>query len=168
MYRLGLYRNSVVFKHTSQTSLIAEFLNPSHMDENSERSLVTRTSIIGGSVGGLVHAGVAGFLWNHWFDDLWQMLTIKPLNGTYIILGMFLLGFLPVMFYVGEKVISPAIVVAVFLILSGFGSWLTAPVRAPSAVPTPFALYILFWVGIVALAGLIGGFEYRRKRRATG
>ncbi|MEF8852941.1 MAG: hypothetical protein V5A28_11055 [Haloarculaceae archaeon] len=137
------------------------------MAENSERSLLTGASIVGGLVGGLVHAGVAVVLWNHWFDSLWELFSIKPLNGAYLILGMFLLGFVPVLFYVGERVISPAIVVAVFLLLSGFGSWLAGSIRAPSAVPTPFALYILFWVGIVALAGLTGGLEHRQKRQAT-
>ena len=78
---------------------------------------------------------------------------------------MFLLGFVPVLFYVGEKLISPAIIVAVLFLLSGVGSWRAGPVRAPSAVPTAFALYILFWVGIVVFAGLKGGLEYRRRRR---
>lgn len=135
---------------------------------DSKRPLVTRTSIIAGMIGGLVHAGVAVFLWNSWFDNLWEMLAIKPFNGAYVLLGMFLLGFVPVLCYVGEKVISPAIVVAVFLLLTGFGSWLSGQVRAPTAVPTPFALYILFWVAIVPLAGLIGGWEYRRKQQVTG
>ncbi|MEF8843366.1 MAG: hypothetical protein V5A62_17370 [Haloarculaceae archaeon] len=132
----------------------------------SRQSLLTRGSIGGGLVGGLVHTGVAVFLWNYWFDTIWVMLTVKPLNGVYILLGMFLLGFVPVVFYVGEKVVSPGIVVAGFLLLSGLGSWLSGPVRAPSAAPTPFALYILLWVGIVALVGLTGGFEYRRKHRS--
>jgi hypothetical protein len=132
------------------------------------QSIVTRTSIIGGSVGGLAHTALAVLLWNSWFDDLWSMIVAKPLNGAYILLGMFLLGFVPALFYVGEKVISPAIIVTVFLLFSGLGSWLAGQVRPPSAVPTPFGLYILFWVGVVALAGVIGGFEYRRKQRATG
>jgi len=138
------------------------------MVRTSKQSVVTRTSIIGGLVGGLVHAGLAVFLWNNWFDNPWEKLMTKPLNGAYIVLGMFLLGFVPVLFYVGETVVSPAIIVAVFLLLSGLGSWLAGPVRAPSAVPTPFALYILLWVGVVALASLLGGLEYRRKQRVTG
>ncbi|MEF8977731.1 MAG: hypothetical protein V5A39_02510 [Haloarculaceae archaeon] len=137
------------------------------MDGDSGQSLVTRTSIVGGLVGGLVHASIAVVLWNYWFDSIWAMLTTKPLNGVYLLLGMFLLGFVPVVFYVSEKVVSPVIVVVGFLLLSGVGSWLATPVRAPSAAPTPFALYILLWAGIVALAGLTGGFEYRRKHRAT-
>ena len=134
----------------------------------SNQSIITRTSVIGGLVGGLAHTVLAVLLWNNWFDDLWGMLMIKPLNGAYIVLGMFLLGFIPVLFYVGEKIISPAIITAVFLLVSTLGSWLVGPVRPPSAVPTLFGLYILFWIGVVALAGVIGGFEYRRKQRATG
>ncbi|WP_246983354.1 hypothetical protein [Halorientalis marina] len=138
------------------------------MSGDSPRTLVSRASVIWGVVGGIVHAGVATLLWNYWFDNLGEMLTVKPLNGSYIILGMFLLGFVPVLFYVGEGVIAPGIVVAVCLLVSVVGSWLTTPVRAPAAVPTPFALYILFWVGVVVLAGLAGGVEYRRIHRATG
>lgn len=138
------------------------------MARTSKHSIVTRNSIIGGLVGGLVHAALAIVLWNIWFDNLWEMFMTKPLNGAYIILGMFLLGFVPIVFYVGEKVMSPAIIVAVSLLLSGLGSWLAGPVRAPSAVPTPFALYILLWIGVVALASLSGGLEYRRKQKITG
>ncbi|WP_435196567.1 hypothetical protein [Natronomonas sp. EA1] len=137
------------------------------MGVDSTRPLVSRESIIGGVIGGIVHAGVAAFLWNYWLDNLGEIITSKPLNGAYIILGTFLLGFVPVLFYVSAKVISPAIIVSVFLLLSAFGSWLAGPVRAPSAVPTPFALYLLFWVGIVALVGVTGGLEYRREHRAT-
>ena len=133
----------------------------------SKQSIITRTSIIGGLVGGLVHAGLAVFLWNSWFDNLLEMIMIKPFNGAYIVLGMFLLGFIPVLFYVGEKVISPAIIVAVFLLLSGLGSWLAGPVRSPSAVSTPFGLYILLWVGVVALVSFTGKLEYRRKHQAA-
>ena len=137
------------------------------MGRTPEQSIKTKSSIMGGLVGGLAHTGLAVLLWNSWFDDLWGMVMAKPLNGAYILLGMFLLGFIPALFYVGERVISPTIIVAVFLLLSGLGSWLAGSVRPPSAVPTPFALYILAWVGIIALAGVIGGFEYRRKQRAT-
>ena len=137
------------------------------MARTSEQSIITRVSIIGGLIGGLAHTALAVLLWNNWFDNLWGMLMTKPLNGAYIILGMFLLGFIPVLLYVGEKVISPAIIIAVFLLLSTLGSWLAGSVRPPSAVPTLFGLYILFWVGVVALAGVIGGFEYRRKHRTT-
>ena len=134
---------------------------------SSNQSVVTRTSVIGGLVGGLIHMVLAVLLWNNWFDDLWGMLMTKPLNGAYLVLGMFLLGFVPVLFYIGEKIISPGIIIAVFLLVSTLGSWLMGPVRPPSAVPTLFGLYILFWVGVVALVGVIGGFECRRKQRTT-
>lgn len=126
------------------------------------------SSIVSGVAVGLVHAAVAVVLWNHWFDSLWEMLAIKPLNGLYIGLGMFLLGFVPAVFYAGWKVVSPAIIVASFLVLSGFGSWLAGPVLGPSSNPTPFGLYVLFWGGIVLLAGITGRWEFRRKQRGTG
>lgn len=137
------------------------------MDGDPTRSLVTRASITGGVVGGAVHAGVAASLWNHWFDNLGELLATKPLNGVYLVLGMFLLGFIPVLFYVGKRVVAPSVVVGGLLLLSVVGSWLANPVRAPAAVPTPFALYVLSWVFVVALAGVAGGVEYRLKRRAT-
>ena len=137
------------------------------MAPTSEQSIITRVSIVGGLTGGVAHTALAVLLWNNWFDDLWGMLVTKPLNGAYILLGMFLLGFIPALFYVGEKVISPAIIITVFLLISTLSSWLAGPIRPPSAVPTLFGLYILFWIGIAALAGVIGGFEYRRKQRTT-
>lgn len=139
------------------------------MGEASKESLISTSSIIGGLVGGLFHAGVAVFLWNYFgFDNLWELLLIKPFNGMYIFLGMFALGFVPAMFYVGQKSVSPAIVVSVLLLLSGFGSWQAGPVHAPVGGPTPFGLYILFWVAVVALAGLAGEFEQNQKKPATG
>lgn len=117
---------------------------------------------------GLAHAGISVFLWNHWFDNLGEMFAIKPLNGLYLGFGMFLLGFVPALFYAGRKIISPAIIVAGLLVLSVVGSWVAGPVLAPRSVPTPFGLYILFWVGIVALGGISGGLESRRKQRAPG
>lgn len=126
------------------------------------------SSISSGVAAGLVHAGFAVILWNYWFDNLWEMTATKPLNGLYIGFGMFVLGFVPAMFYVRRKVVSPAIIVAVLLVLSVFGSWSAGPVLAPSSNPTPFGLYILFWVGIVVIVVISGQWEFRRKQRATG
>lgn len=138
------------------------------MAGSSKPSLVSRTSVIGGVIGGLVHGAVAVVLWNVFgLDNLWEMLVLKPLNGGYVVLGMFLLGFVPVLFYVGKKTVSPGIVVAGFLLLSVSGSWLMGPVRAPSAGPIPFGLYILLWVGVIALAGLTGRLEDHHKHRTT-
>jgi len=138
------------------------------MDRRSKQSIVTRTSLIGGVVGGLIHGGVAVVLWNAWFENLSEMYMLKPQNAVYYLFGMFLLGFVPVVFLVGQKVRSPAIVVGALLLLSGLASWLAGPVTAPSANPTAFGLYVLLWPGIVALASLTGVWEYRRSHRASG
>lgn len=139
------------------------------MGEDSKQSLVSRTSIIGGLVVGILHAGVAVLLWDYFgFDNLRELIVIKPLIGIYVLLGMFVLGFVPALFYVGRRFISPAFVVGGLLLLSSFGSWLAGTVRAPAGTPTPFGFYILFWVGVVALAGLMGGFERKRKQPAAG
>lgn len=138
------------------------------MSERSAQPLISTTTILSGVVVGLVHAGIAAILWNQWFDNLGELLAIKPLEGLYVGLGMFLLGFVPAVFYAGRKILSPAIIVAVLLVLSVVGSWVAGPVRAPSVSPAPFGLYILFWVGIVVLVGLSGRLELRRKQRAVG
>ena len=138
------------------------------MSEGTPRTLASPTAVVWGVLGGIAHAGVATLLWNYWFDDLGELLTVKPLTGAYIVLGMFLLGFVPVLCYVGERVVAPGIVVGVFLLVSVIGSWLANAVRAPATVPTPFALYILVWVGVVALAGVAGWVEYRRLHRPPG
>jgi len=139
-----------------------------YMIEDPESGLVTRTSLLGGMLGGLVHTGGAVLLWDHLHNSVWEILQSNLSFGLYMILGMFLLGFIPVLFYIGETVISPALVVGVFLVPSAILSWLSGPPRAPNASPSPFALYVLLWVVVLALAGFIGKFEYRRKRQTVG
>jgi hypothetical protein len=139
------------------------------MGEDSTPSLISRTSIIVGLVIGLLHAGVAVLLWDYFgFDNLRELVVIKPLIGGYLLLGMFVLGFVPALFYIGRKFISPAAVVGGLLLLSVLWSFLSGPVRAPAGTPAPFGFYILFWVGVVVLAGLVGGFEHKWKQPATG
>lgn len=115
---------------------------------------------------GLFHAGVAVFLRDYFgFDDLRGLLLIKPLIGMDILLGMSVLGFVPALFYVGQKFISLALVIGGLLLLSASGSWLAGPVRA---TPSPFGFYVVFWIGVVALAGSVGRSEYRWKQPTTG
>lgn len=125
-----------------------------------------RDSAVAGLIGGLLHAGIAVFLWNHFgFDNLWELLILKPLTGGYILLGMFVLGSVPAMFYAGREVISPGFLVAALFLLSGIGSWQALPGGAPRGAPTPFGLYILLWVGVIALVSLAGVVELKRKTR---
>lgn len=74
-------------------------------------------------------------LWNYFgLDDLRELVVVKPLYGMYIILGMFVLGFVPALFYVGQKYVFPAFVVTGSLFVSAIGSWQAGPVRAPVGV----------------------------------
>lgn len=130
---------------------------------------VTLRSIIGGVAVGLLHAGVAVPLWHYFgFDNLGELFLTKPFVGTYVLLGMFVLGFVPALSYIGQRLIAPSVVVGGVLLLSVAGSWLTGTVRAPAGTPTPFGFYILLWVVVIALAGVAGGAEYRWKRPIMG
>ncbi len=138
---------------------------PFDMDGASAGSLRSRRALLAGSVGGLGHAGLAMVLWASFgHDDLGELLAVKPHLGLYILLGMVLLGFVPAVFYVGRRAVSPAVVVGAMLLLTVVGSWFAGPVRAPAGAPTPFGLYILLWVGIVALAAVAGRIEATRRR----
>ncbi|MFB6300648.1 MAG: hypothetical protein ABEH65_10350, partial [Halobacteriales archaeon] len=117
--------------------------------------------LVGPFVVGLGHAVIAVWLWNRWFEKLGDMLAAKPFNALYILLGMFCLGFVPAVLYTHRELISPAAIVTVFLAMSVLGSWLAGPVGAPSAVPTPFAFYILLWIGILIVATISGILEMR-------
>lgn len=123
------------------------------MSSESKPSLITRRSIAAGLIAGLVHAGLAVILWNYFFVHLMEIYAYKPLQVVYMVLGMFVLGFVPSMLYVGGGLVTPAKVVGVFLLLSAIGSWLMHPIRAPFGGPTPFALYVWLWIGVIALAG---------------
>jgi len=131
------------------------------------RSLVSKTSIVGGLIGGLVHAGLSIFLWNYLYESVWEILRVDPFQGVYTILGMFLLGFVPVVIYIDKKVISPAIIIGGLLTFSGISSWLIGPPRAPFGGPTPFGVYILLWVGIIVFAVAMGRHEYRQVQQPT-
>lgn len=139
------------------------------MSDASAQSLRSRRSVFGGAVGGLVHAGVAVVLWDYFgLDSLWELFRLKPLYGLYILLGMVALGAVPALFYVGRRAVSPAVVVALCLVVAGVGSWQTGPARAPVGGPTPFGIYVLGWVGVVGLAALLGTVERSWRRRAAG
>lgn len=139
------------------------------MAENPATSLISWSSLFQGSMGGMLHAGVAVVLWDYFgFDNLGELLLAKPLTGLYILVGMFVLGFVPALCYAGRRFIAPAVVVGGLLLLSTAASWVSGTVRAPAGTPTPFGFYILLWIGVVALAGVLGGIEYTWKRPDTG
>lgn len=121
---------------------------------------VPSTAIVGGLLGGLVHAGLAVTLWTVFgLDDLVELLAVKPFYGLYLFSGMFALGFVPTVFYLARERVLPALVVASFLLLSSVASWRAGPPEAPRGGPTPFAFYILLWLVIIGLAVLVARFE---------
>lgn len=136
------------------------------MSDSSRRSLASTTTIASGVIVGFTHLAVAVLLWNHWFDNLWELTATKPLSGLYLLLGMFSLGFVPTVLYVGRKVVSPAIIVGGSLVIGGAGSALLSAVTAPSAAPTPFALYAFLWAGILLIGIMAGRSEFSRNQQA--
>ncbi|MFB6131942.1 MAG: hypothetical protein ABEJ44_00875 [Halanaeroarchaeum sp.] len=136
------------------------------MSDRNNPTLVSTAPITSAVVLGLAHVGIAVYLWDYWFDSPGAMLAVKPLNAVYFVPGMFLLGFVPAIFSVGLRVVSPTIVAGALLSLAVLGSMVVGPVEAPRAAPTPFGLYILGWVGVVVPGGISGVVEYRRTRRA--
>ena len=120
-----------------------------------------------GLVAGLLHAGVAVFLWDFFlYDDLWELLLVKPPSGAYILIGMFVLGFVPVLSSIRQKSISPVLLVSVLLIVSVYSEW-QGHFTSPFGGPGPFGVYILSWVGVVLLADLAGNVERKLKQRET-
>jgi len=137
------------------------------MAENSETQSTSMAPAISALLAGLLHAGVAIFLWNVFlYDNLWELLLIKPPSGAYVLVGMFALGFVPVLYSITQKSVSPVLLVSVLLIVSVYSEWqgyFTSPVGGPG----PFGVYILSWIGVVLLAGLAGVVERKLTQRET-
>lgn len=125
---------------------------------------------IAGVVGaGIAHAVLAALLWDYvGHDSLVELWAVKPLNGLYIGLGLFLLGAVPAALYVEREVVSPGVIVVGLLVASTAATVVSGPARAPAGGPTPFGLYVLAWIGVLALAGLSARVEARRGRRLSG
>jgi|SRR6056297_979081 len=137
------------------------------MAENSEKPSISMAPAICRLVAGLLHAGVAIFLWNFFsYDNLWELLLVKPPSGAYILIGMFALGFVPVLYSMTQKSISPVLLVSVLLIVSVYSEW-QGYFTSPFGGPGPFGVYILSWIGVVLLAGLAGNIELKLKQRET-
>jgi len=136
------------------------------MSEDTEQPFISRTAAITSTVAGVLHAGVSVFFWNHFYETIGEILSFNLLSGAYLLIGMFALGFVPVACSITQKSISPVILVSVSLIVSVYTEW---QVHQSPAFGGPgfFGMYIIFWVGVVLLAGLAGYLEVKLKQRAT-
>ena len=122
---------------------------------------------VGGSAG-LVHAGIAALLWTDFgFENLLAVFATEPLYVSYVVLGMVLLGSIPGILYVRLHTVSPLLLVGSLLTLSTVLTWQTHRTGATPVDPTPFGWYILLWIGIVAVSGLIGGIETALRHRSA-
>lgn len=95
-----------------------------------------------------------------------MILSYNLLLGACLLIGMFALGFIPVAYSTTQKSISPVLLVSVSLIVSVHTEW-QAHLSPAFGGPGFFGMYIIFWVGVVLLAGLAGYFEVKLKQRAT-
>jgi hypothetical protein len=136
------------------------------MTDGSSGPLLTKASVISGLVGGLAHTGVAALIWQQGGVSLWAFVFEEPYNlaAMYLGLGVFSLGFVPALLYVGREVTSPAKVIVGFLLFSMVGSWLLGRPRPPATGLTMFGLYLFVWVIPVGFAVVAADIEYRQKR----
>jgi hypothetical protein len=120
----------------------------------------TGRSIFIGTLAGVTHGIVGLALWNLFeFESLRGMLSTEPLFLTYMLAGMFALGFVPGLLYAAWRSVSPGLVIGALLCLSSYGTWTTVRSGATPVDPTPFGWYALLWVGIVLLAAGSGWAE---------
>ncbi|WP_251343781.1 hypothetical protein [Haloplanus halophilus] len=121
-----------------------------------------------GGTAGIVHAGIAALLWTYFgFEDLLATAATEPLYVGYVVLGMVLLGSVPGILYVRFDTVSPPLLVGSLLTLSTGLTWRTHRTSATPVDPTPFGWYVLLWIGIVAVAGLVGGIETTLRHRSA-
>ncbi|WP_435093568.1 hypothetical protein [Halorubrum sp. N11] len=115
-----------------------------------------------GLLAGLVHLIVTGAL-AEWFGFT---MNVNPFLG-YVAVGGLLLGAVPVVLLVENRLVVPSIVVVVALAVSAYGTWSVsvAPDVTPTPVdPTPFGWYLIGWVVVLGAALVAGGVEYGFRR----
>ncbi|KDS90711.1 hypothetical protein FK85_11005 [Halorubrum saccharovorum] len=115
-----------------------------------------------GLFAGLAHLIVGGAL-SVWFGFSW---AANPFLA-YVALGGLLLGAVPVVLLVENRLVAPSIVVAVAFVASAYGTWsvYVAPEVIPAPVgPTPFGWYLIGWVVVLGAALVTGGVEYGLRR----
>lgn len=130
------------------------------MAEVSWQAFISSDALIGGVVGGVLHAGIAIGLWEYGGAyPFLEFLALNPLLGAYFVLGMVVLGFVSVVYYVGHEKTFPAILVGLSLLFVGLNTLVSGPPRPPFGGPTQIGLYHYLWVVTLALALLVGRIE---------
>lgn len=118
-----------------------------------------------GIVTGLVHLLISVLLWYRFeFESLLTLFSSETLYAAYVVVGMFVVGFVPGVLYAQQRAVSPLFIVVGLLALTGFGTWQTVQSNLTPVGPTPFGWYTLLWVGVLVIAGLFGGVELQIKQ----
>lgn len=130
-------------------------------DTGQRGSSRKRESIVG-IASGIIHGAVAIALWSFFgFENLLELPTVEPLYFTYIVVGMFALGFIPGLLYTKWNAVSPSILIGGLLCLSSYGTWQAIGAGATPVDPTPFGWYTLLWVAVVAVASVLAWMEIK-------
>ena len=118
-----------------------------------------------GIVTGLVHLLISVLLWYRFeFESLLTLFSSETSYAAYVVVGMFVVGFVPGVLYAQQRAVSPLFIVVGLLALTGFGTWQTVQSNLTPVGPTPFGWYTLLWVGVLVIAGLFGGVELQIKQ----
>lgn len=125
-------------------------------------SVSSRRAIGVGLSAGLAHLIVAGAL-AEWFD---LSIGVGLFLG-YVAIGSLLIGAVPVVLLVENRLVAPSSVVCIALAASTYETWsvYVAPDVVPTPVdPTPFGWYLIGWPVVIGAALAAGGGEYGLRR----
>lgn len=83
------------------------------------------------------------------------------LLGTYVALGLFLVGGVVTVLWAEYDLFTPGLVVIALFLVAAIGTWTT--ISSPAAVvgPTPFGWYQLGWFAVLGVAFAAGAVESR-------
>jgi hypothetical protein len=90
------------------------------------------------------------------------------LLGTYVALGLFLVGGTVTVLWAEYDLFTPGLVVVVLFVVAAAGSWSTVSSPAVAVGPTPFGWYELGWFVVLALALAAGAVENRVREDSAG
>lgn len=118
-------------------------------------------ALLGGLAIGLLHAIASLMLWEYFnFENPFAAFAREPAYAVYMIVGMLLLGIVPGIFILQDRIVSPPILIGGLFLFGAYGTWKVDQSGLTPVDPTPFGWYNFLWPGIVVVAVVAGGIEY--------